>query len=154
MLTQVCSQCVSNMGHIIQLPLKHRMLDTNVLMPKSAQASRITKKKHTQIELLCQFFYYFRKNFPNIFEGQEVDSNLLAILRSSEALVVSGTVRSLQQWKLILSARDFSRDASPALANLFSPGYRSMNWLTRINTASKKEEQAVTCQLHAELSTN
>lgn len=103
------------------------------------------KKKHTQIELLCQFFYYFRKNFPNMFEGQEVDSNLLAILRSSEALVVSGTVRSLQQWKLILSARDFSRDASPALANLFSPGYRSMNWLTRINTASKKEEQAVTC---------
>lgn len=101
--------------------------------------------KNTQIELLCQFFYYFRKNFPNIFEGQEVDSNLLAILRSSEALVVSGTVRSLQQWKLILSARDFSRDASPALANLFSPGYHSMNWLTRINTASKKEEQAVTC---------
>lgn len=56
MLTQVCSRCVSNVGHIIQLPLKapragHKRAHAQICLG--------LKEKKSLIELLGHFFYLF-----------------------------------------------------------------------------------------------
>lgn len=69
-------------------------------------------------------------------------SNLLLILKI-KVLIFSGTISSIEQWKLILLMH-FSRNVSSILANLFSYDYCFMKQDTRINSASNKEEK----QLH------